>query len=623
MWLDCVPVFPQTLVAVMLHHLVYTAVFLATLGVATTSEPSSYEYIVVGSGPGGGPVAANLARAGHTVLLLEAGDDQGDNVNVSQIANFNIAANDEKTRWDFFVNHTDDDSAYNHMVYRKPDGSFYTGLKPPVGATKLGIWYPRTGTLGGCAMHNGAVSTLPADTDWDYIANLTGDSGWLSENMRPHFKSMEHNDDISKTDSTHGFNGWLDISLGDITWVNSTADAVVLAAKAANLTGAGSSPAQLKQLMDRDINADDPNRDRTLGIFGSWTHNNKAGLRSSPGYYIRNTIKDAASYPLTLQLHSLVTKIIFDKNGTNVTEPRAIGVEYLQGQYLYGADPRTGQSKQGTLGKAYATKEVIIAGGAFNSPQILMLSGIGPADELKKFNIPIVVDAPGVGQNLDDNYEGSVASLAARDLQGTSNIFFVFLKTSQSTGNRDIQMWCGQFSFEGFWPGFPTDYGLKQYECTFVHMNPRSQKGYVKLRSASPLDTPDIHFKFWEQNSDKDLQAMLEAIKFGRKIVQDVPGTLGPFTEMHPCTTANCTDTETKEFLKKQVYSHHATSTCAIGADGDKMAVLDSKFRVRGVKGLRVVDASAFPKVPGAFPVIPTIVLSQKASFDILSGLEK
>src|SRR5690349_412471 len=110
------------------------------LGVVVNAEVTEYEYIVVGSGPGGGPVAANLARAGHTVLLLEAGDDQTQNVNVSQLMNFNIAANDEKTRWDFFVNHTDDDSAYNHMVYRKPDGTFYTGLKPPVGATKLGIW---------------------------------------------------------------------------------------------------------------------------------------------------------------------------------------------------------------------------------------------------------------------------------------------------------------------------------------------------------------------------------------------------------------------------------------------------------------------------------------------------
>lgn len=184
-------------------------------------------------------------------------------------------------------------------------------------------------------------------------------------------------------------------------------------------------------------------------------------------------------------------------------------------------------------------------------------------------------------------------------------------------------MWCGQFSFEGFWPGFPDDFGPKQFECTFVHMNPRSQKGWVKLRSANPLDTPDINFKFWEKNADKDLQAMLEAIKFGREVVKDAPAGLGPFTEIHPCTSADCSDAETKAFLKKQVYSHHATSTCAIGGDDDKMAVLDSKFRVRGVKGLRVVDASAFPKVPGAFPVVPTIVLSEKATFDILSELKK
>jgi choline dehydrogenase len=189
-------------------------------------------------------------------------------------------------------------------------------------------------------------------------------------------------------------------------------------------------------------------------------------------------------------------------------------------------------------------------------------------------------------------------------------------------GNRDIQMWCGQFSFEGFWPGFPDDFGPKQFECTFVHMNPRSQKGYLKLRSSDPRDTPEINFKFFEKNSDKDLQAMLEAIKFGRQVVQGAPEGLGPFTEIHPCKgDTDCTDEDTKAFLKKQVYSHHATSTCAIGGDDDEMAVLDSKFRVRGVTGLRVVDASAFPRVPGAFPVIPTIVLSEKASYDVLSGL--
>lgn len=564
-------------------------------------------------------MAANLARAGHSVLLLEAGDDQGNNVNVSQLANFNIAANDEKTRWDFFVKHTDDDSGYNHMVYRQTDGNFYTGLNPPAGATKLGIWYPRTGTLGGCAMHNGAVVSLPADSDWNYIANITGDDGWLSKNIRPHYIKMERNPEPSAADATHGHSGWLDITLGDTTWVMSNgSDSVGLAARAANLTGASGTPSSLKALMDRDINAVDLKRDQTTGIFGSWSHANKAGLRSSPGYYVRDTANDPAKYPLTLQMNSLVTKVIFD----NSTVPKAIGVEYLRGQYLYSADPRFNASNKGTPGKAYATKEVILAGGAFNSPQLLMLSGVGPADHLKSLNIPVIADSPGVGQNLDDNYEGSVASLGARDLQGAWNIFFVFLKTQQSMGNRDIHMWCGQFSFEGFWPGFPQDYGPKQYECTFVHMNPRSQKGYLKLRSANPVDTPEINLKFWESNADKDLAAMMEAIKFGRNIVKDAsPAIGGPFTEFHPCK-GNCSDAETAAFIKKQVYSHHATSTCAIGADGDKMAVLDSKFRVRGVKGLRVVDASAFPKVPGSFPVIPTIVLSEKATADILSELK-
>jgi choline dehydrogenase len=399
--------------------------------------------------------------------------------------------------------------------------------------------------------------------------------------------------------------------------VSSTGDAVPLAAKAANLTGASGAPASLKALMDIDVNADDPKRDQTTGIFGSWSHATKAGLRSAPGYSVGDTVNDPAKYPLTLQMYSLVTKVIFD----NSTVPKAIGVEYLRGQYLYSADPRFNTSNKGTPGKVYATREVILAGGTFNSPQLLLLSGIGPADDLKALNIPVVVDSPSVGRNLDDNYEPSVASLAAKDLQGNANIFFVFLKAAQSEGRRDTHMWCGPFSFEGFWPGFPTDYGPKQYECTYVHMNPRSQKGYLKLCSADPTDTLIINLNFFEQNSDKDLAAMMEGIKFARNVVKDAPSSFGPFTEFHPCKGSNCTDAETMAFIKKQVYSHHATSTCAIGADGDKMAVLDSKFRVRGVKGLRVVDASAFPEVPGSFPVIPTIVLSEKATVDILSSI--
>ena len=594
---------------------------LLALGVSAAvpaADNQTYEYIVVGSGPGGGPLAANLARAGHSVLLLEAGDDQGDSVNVTKMENFLVVANDEKSRWDFFVKHTDNDSDYEFLTWRKPDGGFYVGLEPPKNSTKLGVWYPRTGTLGGCAIHNGAVATIPNDRDWDYIANVTGDATWKAKAMRKHYISLEKSASINASDATHGHTGWLDISNSPTAWAKTDADARVIAENAANATGALKS--QLPGLLDRDINADDPNRDNTLGLFGSWSHS-KDGIRSSPNNYIRSTLRDAKKFPLTLQLHSLVSKVLFDKNQTD-GKPKAIGVEYLQGNYLYAADPRYDPSKnKGVLGRAYATKEVIIAGGAFNSPQILKLSGIGPAAELKKFNIPVVVDAPGVGERLADNYEGSVRSFAARDFKGASDIFFAFLKSPAAEGTRDLQAWCGQFSFDGFWPGFPKDYGLKQYECTWVHMNPRSQEGYVRLRSADPTDVPDINLKFWEKGAEQDLTAMHEGVRFAREILKNAPNGLGPFKEQHPCPKeGGCTLAEEKEYLKKQVYSHHATSTCAIGADGDKWAVLDSKFKVRGVKGLRVVDASAFPKVPGAFPVIPTMMLSEKASAEILAG---
>jgi choline dehydrogenase len=243
----------------------------------------------------------------------------------------------------------------------------------------------------------------------------------------------------------HGHNGWLDMTMLDPGFTTSS-DAHTLQQYAAE--AAGYTAADTSTLLARDMNGDQPNRDNLVGPFGGVSHVTPEGRRSSPGYYVRDTVAEK-KYPITLSLDTLATKVIFDKSGK---KPKAIGIEYLKGKSLYSADPRYNAADPGVAGKAYASKEVIISGGAFNSPQLLMLSGVGPAAHLKKFNISVVSDLPGVGQQVADNYEAGILSLGKRAVTGAGEIFPNFWKTSQSK-IRDIYMWCGGFSFEGFWPG--------------------------------------------------------------------------------------------------------------------------------------------------------------------------
>ncbi|KAF2004363.1 GMC oxidoreductase [Amniculicola lignicola CBS 123094] len=617
-----------------------TPILTTPISPAPAISNKTYEYIVIGSGPGGGPLAANLARAGHTVLLVEAGDDQTENVNVSQWLNFNSAGNDPATRWDFFVKHSDDEereARYLHRTWRKKGGEFYVGTEPPAGAKPLGIYYPRAGTLGGCAMHNGCLTMNPNDADWDSIASLTGDPSWSASEMRKWLVQLEKVHYNST--SSHGHSGWLDMTMLDPGFSTSS-DAKQLAQFAAQ--AAGYQVSATSDLLQRDMNGNQQGRDNLVGPFGGVSHVNPDGRRSSPGYYVKETVQ-SGKYPLTLSLDTLATKVILSKpeggmRGGAPSTPKAIGIEFLQGKSLYKADPRYNPLIKPVAGKVWASREVIVSGGAFNSPQLLMLSGIGPKKELKKHSIPVLVDLPGVGKSLADNYEAGILSLGKRAVTGMGEIFPAFWKTSVGT-IRDIYMWCGGFAFEGFWPGFPNippdytgTYGPNQYECALVHMNPRSQAGIVSLASSNPQDMPLVNLNFFkDKGSDKDLTAILEGVKWVRswlsKVDPSAPNSLAPFTELHPCAgeigKQNCTEKSQKTYLKEQAYSHHASSSCRIGADDDPLAVLDSEFKVRGVRGLRVVDASSFPRVPGGFPVLPTMMLSEKASALLLEDIKK
>ncbi|CAN9180140.1 unnamed protein product [Alternaria alternata] len=588
---------------------------------AKAAEPKSnntYEYIVIGSGPGGGPLAANLAKAGHSVLLIEAGDDQWNNSNSATVWNNTLAINDPLTRWDFFVSRDEPrfDEGFEFTTWRQANGEYYVGLDPPAGAERLGVYYPRAGTLGGCTMHNAASISLPADVDWQDIVDITGDDSWSTANMRQYLVRLERCHYLANGSTpTHGFTGYIDTSLGDVSWAYNTTPAAELALRHQNAV-AGEGVWNLTHLVTRDINEDSPNRDDTVGVFGPFTHSDH-GVRSSPNNYIRQTLADARRFPLFVQLNTLATRILFSKaeeKGAKDSRRKAIGVEFLEGKSMYSADPRYDPNIQGVSGKAFASREVIVSGGVYNTPQLLKLSGIGPKDELDKFNIPLVKDLPGVGINMHDNYETTIYGTFANTVYG---FYDIFAKTSKALRTRDIHFYCGAMQFIGFWPGMP-GWNPNEFTCGFMQLHPRSINGSVTLKSANPRDMPNIHLGFFSQGDDDDLASMVEAINMVRPALQELSNNT--FTELRPCAAGTlCSDDAQARFHRTNVYSHHVTGTCAIGSDDDPLAVLDSKFRVRGVDNLRVVDGSVFPVQPGELPSLPTFMIGEKALDDILA----
>jgi choline dehydrogenase len=338
----------------------------------------------------------------------------------------------------------------------------------------------------------------------------------------------------------------------------------------------------------------------------------------------------------------LATRVLFDE--AEDCKPKAVGIEFLEGKSLYKADPRYDPRKHGVKRRVMASREVIVAASAFNTPQLLKLSGIGPKSELQKFHIPLVVDLPGVGTNLKDNYEVSVVSQSPENFSVFAKCTFgtagdpclaewlkgrgpyasdglacgVLKRSSVEGGDEDLVLFGGPVAFTGFFPGYSKTFGpLSSFTWDILKVHPRNAAGTVKLNSADPRDTPDINFDFFNRGTTKDddpehdLEAMTEGIELARRIFSDVPKPIGPFVEQDPGANVSSPHQIT-EAIKSEAFSHHATSTCAIGAEDDPMACLDSCFRVRRADCLRVVDASALPRVPGSFPSLPIYMISEK-----------
>ncbi|KAK7007597.1 GMC oxidoreductase-domain-containing protein [Favolaschia claudopus] len=240
-----------------------------------------------------------------------------------------------------------------------------------------------------------------------------------------------------------------------------------------------------------------------------------------------------------------------------------------------------------------------------------MLSGIGDSVQLKKLGIQTVVDLPGVGSNLQDNDEIPVFWELRQNF--TDPVFFgeVFSTSANinaTTLEPDIDTYFVSKEFPGFVHGLSIITASTPNFLTVVNLKAMtSSKGYVPLTGSHPQDLLDINkLRFQAPGGQADIAALREGVKRWRKIINSNAGVQNHLVrEVSPGANVT-TDEDLENFILEHVFAHHACCTNAIGPDGDPQAVLDGESMVRGVRNLRVVDASSWPEIPGYFPTSPT-----------------
>ncbi|MGZ5867383.1 MAG: GMC family oxidoreductase [Xanthobacteraceae bacterium] len=532
-------------------------------------DAKEYDYIIVGAGSAGCVLASRLTEDPDIkVLLLEAGKSDR-HIWLKLPLKFRDLMTVMRFNW-----------------------GYDTEPEPDMGGRS--IYLPRGKVLGGSSSINGMMYCRCHPSDYDQWGQI-GLRGWSYADVLPYFKRSE--DFHGGANKFHGTGGPLTVSQADHS--SRIHRAYVEAGKAAG-----------------HPHTTDHNTLQQEG-FGPADLTIRNGRRASTSQVF---LKPAMRRPnLTVLTEALAARVLFEKD-------RAVGLEFTH---------------RGVPAKAHASREVILAGGTYNSPQLLMLSGIGPADELSQHGIKPVHASPNVGRNLQDHIHVGVAYRAhnMEDLDSELRadkltlavlnwVLFkrgylttlpvgclAYIRTRPELSRPDIELLMGRLHPEAkIW--FP---GIKKSKGGFLGCRPTlihpESRGTVTLRSGKFSDKPVIRHNYL--SAQADLSTLRAGVRAARDVYAKEPlrGMTGD--EIWPGKGVK-SDAELDNYIRSTAITmYHPTSTCAMGVGPD--AVVDGELRVNGVSGLRVVDASVMPNVPGGHTNAPTIMIAEKA-VDMMLG---